>query len=299
MLEQLIGNIFRGLVPAEVTIASAATCDIGSAKSSRVEITGTTTITSFGTVPNRRRRVRFSGVLTLTHNATTLILPTGLNITTAAGDVCEAESDASGNWRVIRYQRANGLPLAESNALTLLGAYAMAGASTIDFTSAVLTSAYDRYLITLDNVMVQTDDVWMGLQVGTGAGPTWQSGAGAYSWAAAVASLAAASMPVDNPTTFAINTAALLTLGGAGNRISNATNERLSGHIHLSMPTEAANKAHWNSEINYVPSSIANLVCARGNGNYTSAAAITGLRLMLSSGTFTAGTARIYGLRRT
>ncbi|MGL4557592.1 MAG: hypothetical protein ACRCV5_08825, partial [Afipia sp.] len=32
----------------------------------------------------------------------------GSNITTAAGDTCEAESLGSGNWRVFNYQRANG-----------------------------------------------------------------------------------------------------------------------------------------------------------------------------------------------
>jgi len=114
MLEQLVGDILRGRVLAETAVASASTCDIGAALTTRVEITGTTTITSFGTVANRRRRIRFSGVLTLTHNVTTLILPTGANITTAAGDVCEAESDGSGNWRVTSYQRVSGTALAVS-----------------------------------------------------------------------------------------------------------------------------------------------------------------------------------------
>lgn len=89
-------------------VASAATCNIGAALTQRVRITGTTTITSFGSTINKMRFVRFAGVLTLTHNGTTLILPGGANIVTAADDTCIAVSDSSGNWRVIQYTRATG-----------------------------------------------------------------------------------------------------------------------------------------------------------------------------------------------
>lgn len=88
---------------ALTTIASAATVDIGAAATDNVLITGTTTITSFGTVVNKRRLVRFNAALTLTHNATTLILPGGINITTYDGLVIELVSDASGNWRCISF----------------------------------------------------------------------------------------------------------------------------------------------------------------------------------------------------
>lgn len=93
-------------------VASASTCDIGAAATDRVSITGTTTITSFGTDIDAIRFVSFTGALTLTHNATSLILPTGANITTAAGDCAIFSSDASGYWRCLAYQRADGSPLA-------------------------------------------------------------------------------------------------------------------------------------------------------------------------------------------
>ncbi|QIG73090.1 putative phage tail fiber protein [Rhizobium phage RHph_N3_19] len=88
------------------SIASAATTDLGSLSTEHVTVTGTTTITSFGTVAaGTFRRVVFSGALTLTHNATSLILPQGGNVTTVAGDSLEAVSLGSGNWRVTSYQR--------------------------------------------------------------------------------------------------------------------------------------------------------------------------------------------------
>lgn len=90
---------------AEVDVASAATCDIGGANSLHVRVTGTTTITSLGTNYNGPRFIRFGGALTLTHNASTLILPGGASITTAAGDCCVARP-ISGGWVVSDYQRA-------------------------------------------------------------------------------------------------------------------------------------------------------------------------------------------------
>lgn len=105
-----IGGV--GLTIGAVTsIASAATVDLGAQATFRVLITGTTTITSFGAGVNQYRQIRFDGVLTLTQNATTLILPTGANITTAAGDVAICTSDGAGNWRVVTYQRADGTAL--------------------------------------------------------------------------------------------------------------------------------------------------------------------------------------------
>jgi hypothetical protein len=94
-------------------IASAATTDIGAAAGNFVHVTGTTTITALGTVQaGTRRVVTFDGALTLTHNATSLILPSGANITTAANDCAAFISEGSGNWRCVAYQKANGQAVA-------------------------------------------------------------------------------------------------------------------------------------------------------------------------------------------
>ena len=74
-------------------IASATTTDIGAATGNYVNVTGTTTITGLGTVAaGTRRVVTFTGVLTLTYNATSLILPSAASIITAAGDTAEFKS---------------------------------------------------------------------------------------------------------------------------------------------------------------------------------------------------------------
>lgn len=92
-----------------VSVASATTVNIGLAKSNHVTITGTTTITGLGTSASGVQRVVvFAGALVITHNATSLILPGGTNITTAAGDVAEFVSLGAGNWRCTGYMRASG-----------------------------------------------------------------------------------------------------------------------------------------------------------------------------------------------
>ncbi len=101
---------------AEVDVASATTTNIGAATSNNVRITGTTTITAFDSVSaGVLRFIRFAGVLTLTHNATTLILPGAANITTAAGDTALFTSLGSGNWVCVSYSPSGGLAFVASN----------------------------------------------------------------------------------------------------------------------------------------------------------------------------------------
>jgi hypothetical protein len=103
-------NIF---IPSEgviawADVASAASVDLGAQASRSLRITGTTTITSFGTAANGiTRKLRFAGALTLTHNAGSLILPGAANIITAAGDTAEAISLGLGNWLVFNFTRAS------------------------------------------------------------------------------------------------------------------------------------------------------------------------------------------------
>lgn len=102
-------------------ISSASTTDIGAATGNVVDVTGTTTITGLGTVQaGTTRFVRFTGILTLTHNGTSLILPTGADITTAAGDEAIFVSLGSGNWRCANYFRKDGTSLVGYNASTAL-----------------------------------------------------------------------------------------------------------------------------------------------------------------------------------
>jgi hypothetical protein len=147
------------------TIASAATVNIGAANAEYLAVSGTTTITAFDTVAAGVYRVlKFDGILTLTHNATSLILPGGASITTAAGDVAGFRSLGSGNWRCEFYSRASGaavitLPIANggtgsTTASAARTALAVPGLADVNsFTAAnrgAITALTDAATITPD-----------------------------------------------------------------------------------------------------------------------------------------------------
>lgn len=117
--------------PATVTIASVAAPAIGAALAKTVLLTGTVAVTGFDTVAaGTFRRVRFGGILTLTFNAVSLILPTGASITTAADDVAEFVSLGAGNWFCTIYARKSGAALISSG-----------GGALVNVTETLSTSA--------------------------------------------------------------------------------------------------------------------------------------------------------------
>lgn len=110
-------NEFQG-----ANVASATTTNIGAATGNYINITGTTQIDAFDTIQAGTRRVlNFNGILQLTYNGTSMILPTGANITTAAGDTATFISLGSGNWICTQYQRADGTALASSGSGDVVG----------------------------------------------------------------------------------------------------------------------------------------------------------------------------------
>ena len=107
---------------ASDTIASASTTDLGTKDSTFLTVSGTTTITALGTVSaGIYKFIIFSGALTLTHNGTSLILLSGANRTTTAGDCAMFLSLGSGNWREVFYSGQNTYQSADAT-LTALAA---------------------------------------------------------------------------------------------------------------------------------------------------------------------------------
>lgn len=120
-------QLFSLGLPANVP--SASVVQIGAVFSTVIDITGTVTITSFGTNYNGPRFIRFADSLLLTHNASTLILPGEANITTSANDCLIAVPSGVpvSGWRVIGYFYADGRSLFAENANTAVNALACSG----------------------------------------------------------------------------------------------------------------------------------------------------------------------------
>lgn len=110
---RMIQKVVRDLSAPTTLAASAGSTDLGSKDETFITLTGTAvTITGFGTVAaGIYKWVVFNAAHILTHNATSLILPAGANITAASGDVGMFVSLGSGNWRCAHYTKASGLSI--------------------------------------------------------------------------------------------------------------------------------------------------------------------------------------------
>ncbi len=134
------GNWYLRLEPASLgtgTVASASTADLCSVPNPYVSITGTTTITSFGSTcqAGQVKILSFASTPQITYNGTSMILPGGASVTALAGATGVAVALGSGNWKVINF--TNGAPLfAAVQDQTLSG-----GANLSDYSIGTITSS--------------------------------------------------------------------------------------------------------------------------------------------------------------
>lgn len=132
--ERDLGRLGGAGIGALETIASATITDLGTLGTNNALITGTTTIDGFGASASTSLPLyvaSFAASLTLTYNATSLILPGGANITTQAGDSMLLGYLGSGNWKVLNYSPASGAPVSVTGAEA-----ALASAGTTDLGTA-------------------------------------------------------------------------------------------------------------------------------------------------------------------
>lgn len=172
LLSRIVGGAASGLLPLDqltlqgADVASAATTNIGAATGRNVNVTGTTTITAFDTIAaGVERVVKFTGALTLTHNATSLILPGAANIVTAAGDEATFLSLGSGNWRCTSYMRAATAPwsgtIPESSVTNLVADLAAkAPISNPTFTSTATVQTASSGVPAWRSTSAQNSSVW-------------------------------------------------------------------------------------------------------------------------------------------
>lgn len=130
------------------------------------DITGTTAITSIatkgvGTVV----KLHFDGALTLTYDATALVLPGAGNITTAAGDEAEFIEYATGDWRLVNYQSSGLSPISVPLPRSYIDGCALANNSTdatndIDIAAGVCRDSTNAFNITVAAMTKRLDANW-------------------------------------------------------------------------------------------------------------------------------------------
>lgn len=140
---------FSALILSEdvTEIAAATSTNVLGSQSSTINLTGAApiSITSFGTSLREGLKHRVTctgaGAHILTYNATSLILPSGANITVSQGDSFWVEDLGANNCRVYGYTRATGEALinVEKATIQTIGATVAASALTITYTADYLS----------------------------------------------------------------------------------------------------------------------------------------------------------------
>ncbi len=178
--------------PAFSTLASAPTTNIGGVNNNYIEITGNTNISSFGTASAGVVRIlRFTGILTIFNNGTSLILPGGIDVTTKANDTLEVVSLGSGNWLcTVVTQGSLGNYVDLTNAQTISGQKTFSrdtgSPTTGTATGTVITQLDCARIINAGKYIfyVSGDSISIGKNAGHGSGSfNLAFGSGAGNWA--------------------------------------------------------------------------------------------------------------------
>lgn len=160
---------------ALTNIAGATSIDLGTVTSRNANVTGSAwSATSFGSSASLGAPIytlTFAGAGTLVHNGTSLILPGGLPIFTAAGDTATAMYLGSSNWRVLQYTQATASPIPAYPPGLLYGMSIANGSDAtndINFAAGNCRDSANAVNIVLGSTITkQIDAVWA---VGTNAG---------------------------------------------------------------------------------------------------------------------------------
>lgn len=145
-------NAFYECKSSNITAVSGTT-NLALATGNFVHITGSgpITITSFGTLPAGSRFIlNFEIAVTIQYNATQMILPGAANIVTAAGDSAMVVSEGAGNWRLIGYFPAAGLPVGTVTAVTASAPLSSTGGNAPDISITQAGATTDGYLSSAD-----------------------------------------------------------------------------------------------------------------------------------------------------
>lgn len=245
-------------------------------------ITGTSTIVAIQALRiGALKTVEFDDVLTLTNGAG-LLLPGGANIVTRAGDVATFIEFNTAQWKCLSYIRQDEAPDAVSTgAWETISSSVISSDATVEFTG--LDDTYDEYRLVLDNIVPATNSVELHLEVGTGATPTWDTGAN-YEYNRTTNS-SGNGAHIGNASSVA-NEIILVT------QMGNAADESASGIIRFRNPEDSGSYTDFISEINAFDAVAIGYYCI---GTYNVTTAVTAVRLLASAGNLATGTITLQG----
>ncbi len=167
----------------------------------------------------------------------------------------------------------------------LLDTQVASSSSVIDL---LLTGTYTRYIVRVSNLVTATNSTILGLRVGTGGTPTYQSGASDYCWTRVFASAVGAQGG-------AANTDTKILIGSNGGQ-SNSATRGYSSDIIIVRPSQTSDY-HTLYYQGFLTDSSGVYYYQAGGGLYLSTTAVTAVRIFLNSGNIASGTFKLYGIR--
>ncbi len=279
-------------------IASAATTAISAADSDFVTITGTTGITSFGTPASLSRKhiwAVFAGAVTITHNATTLILPGAANYTTAAGDVLECVHISGANWRVVGITKANGQAVVSSASglVPIATTTVSSPVTSVDFVhgtgGVVFDGTYKLYVIEVINLIPSTDSTQTYIRTTTNSGVSYDSTGGDYVFAGSYQTGTTTITGQYDGSSTEIRALQGFSAGSS-------TGEAVSLMIKIYNPANTAQYKLIQTLSVVAASSSAAASTSNLNGYRTTLSAVNGIRIFQASGNIASGTFKLYGM---
>lgn len=249
-------------------IASAASVDLTAATGNLVHITGNVTITAIAVAPGAQYTLIFDGTPTITNSAS-LSLPGNVNIVAEAGDRVVVRGDTGGAV-VTCYTRASGKPLA--GGLELLSAVAVTTpVAAVDFLN-IFSANYDSYVIEV----LGGNSTQLQMQFAVGG----------------VVDASSSYVPLvpNGATGTTLNTGAVITSSSSFGRGAQSTVKvmgvNVAGRDKMILADSAAQRSvtpSWGAESR--------------STLYIANTPVSGFRLYVISGTFTASSIQIFGQR--
>ena len=253
-------------------------------------ITSTTAITSFvvtTTKAGRTFRCRFNTARTLTHNATSLILPGGANITTAQGDIAQFRDLGSGNVVCEWYTKASGEPIVSVDGLALVTSGSFTAVTTLDLTGL---SGYRYVKFVIKGSRPATDAVAARVYFSSDAGSTWTAANVSTSSILIRTGISTDAVAVEDVDYYPLNNDDTDT----GGSIGNAAGEGIWGTLEIDGFNQAAQK-HMKSSVTVMDPST-NIYSYIGSGFDDTTTALNAIRFQYDSGDIAAvGTYELWG----
>lgn len=270
--------LFKG-----VNVASAGTLSLPDG--GYFHITGTTTITDIdfttASADGRGAWLEFDGILTLTHNGTTLNLPGAANIVTAAGDRAYVVQDSSDNVHVMTYVRAAYAP---TQGLVLLASGDVTAAATLDIVLTAYTG-YRGIVFELINFLPATDATALWMRFSTNGGSSYDAAGTDYQYQNNLNSGA-----TNNPS--GSTGAAQIILA---TNVGNVAVEGVSSSVKLVGQTSTVARSRV-SHSGAILDTASNVSSIDGAGSRNAAQDTDAVRFLFSSGNIASGSYAVYGL---